>query len=281
VFIYWGWDSAVAANEETRHPHLTPGRAAVISTIVLLVTYLLVTVAAQAYAGVGSKGIGLTSDAAGEDALSGIGQAALGTVGFKLLVLAIMSSSVASAQTTILPTARTTLSMAAYQAIPKAFGRVSRRFRTPTVSTWAMGVASVVFYAAMAGIDHGNALGDLILALGLQIAFYYGLTGFASAWYFRRQLGRSAKDLWLKGILPVFGGVVLLAAFVKSATDFWAVDSGSSHFFGVGGPFVLGIGAIVVGVPLMIIWNVVRRAYFTGTTMASADAMVATEESAP
>jgi amino acid transporter len=70
VFIYWGWDSAVAANEETRHPAITPGRAAVISTIVLLVTYLLVTIAAQAYAGVGSKGIGLTSDAASEDALS-------------------------------------------------------------------------------------------------------------------------------------------------------------------------------------------------------------------
>jgi amino acid transporter len=278
VFIYWGWDSAVAANEETRHPRLTPGRAAVISTIVLLVVYLLVTVAAQAYAGVGSKGIGLSGDAAGNDALSGIGQAALGTVGFKLLVLAIMSSSVASAQTTILPTARTTLSMAAYQAIPKAFGTVSRRFRTPTVSTWAMGVASVLFYAVMAGIDHGNALGDLILALGLQIALYYGLTGFASAWYFRRQLGRSAKDLWLKGILPVLGGVILLAAFVKSAIDFWAVDSGSSHFFGIGGPFVLGIGAIVVGVPLMIIWNLVRRGYFTGRTMATADQLMETEE---
>jgi amino acid transporter len=281
VFIYWGWDSAVAANEETRHPRLTPGRAAVISTIVLLATYLLVTVAAQAYAGVGSRGIGLSSDAASEDALSGIGQAVLGTTGFKLLVLAILSSSVASAQTTILPTARTTLSMAAYQALPRAFGTISRRFATPTVSTWAMGLASVGFYAVMAFVDHGNALGDLILALGLQIALYYGLTGFASAWYFRRQLRRGAKDLWLKGILPVLGGVILLAAFVKSAIDFWAVDSGSSHFFGIGGPFVLGVGAIVVGVPIMIIWNVVRRAYFSGRTMANADELVATGESVP
>jgi hypothetical protein len=144
-----------------------------------------------------------------------------------------------------------------------------------------MGIASVAFYAAMAGLDHGNALGDLILALGLQIAFYYGLTGFASAWYFRRHLGRSAKDLWLKGILPVLGGVILLAAFVKSAIDFWAVDSGSSHFFGIGGPFVLGIGAMVIGIPIMIIWNVVRRAYFTGKTMAGADELVATGESVP
>src|SRR5215467_10009014 len=64
VFIYWGWDSAVAVNEETTNARVTPGRAAVISTVVLLITYLVVTIAAEAYAGVGTKGIGLTSDTA-------------------------------------------------------------------------------------------------------------------------------------------------------------------------------------------------------------------------
>jgi amino acid transporter len=277
VFIFWGWDSAVAANEETSDSHVTPGRAAVISTVVLVVTYLLVTLAAEAYAGVGSDGIGLTSDASSTDALSGIGQAALGSWGFKLLVLAILSSSAASAQTTILPTARTTLSMAAYKALPRVFGQVHPRFQTPTASTWAMGLLSIAFYAIAAAIDHGNVLGDLILALGLQIAFYYGLTGFASAWYFRGELTANAKNLWLKGILPVVGGLVLFAAFVKSAIDFWKVDSGSSHFFGIGGPFVLGIGAFVVGIPLMIIWNLVNRSYFKGGTMVPADELVAAD----
>src|SRR5215813_2660399 len=45
VFIYWGWDSAVAANEETRDSKVTPGRAAVISTVILLFTYVIVAVA--------------------------------------------------------------------------------------------------------------------------------------------------------------------------------------------------------------------------------------------
>jgi amino acid transporter len=278
VFIYWGWDSAVAANEETRNSKVTPGRAAVISTVILLLIYLLVTVAAQAYAGVGSDGIGLTSDAAGTDALSGIGQAALGTWGFKLLILAIMTSSAASAQTTILPTARTTLSMAAYKALPKAFGEVHRRFQTPTVSTWAMGLISVAFYAVMAAVHNGRALNDLILAIGLQIAFYYGLTGFASAWYFRKELTSSARSLWLKGILPTLGGVILLIAFIKSASDFWQPDSGSTSFFGVGGPFVLGIGAIVIGIPIMIVWNIIRPAYFKGGTMSSSQELVAEAE---
>ncbi len=32
VFIYWGWDTAVSVNEETKDPAKTPGRAAIIST---------------------------------------------------------------------------------------------------------------------------------------------------------------------------------------------------------------------------------------------------------
>ena len=36
IFIYWGWDTAVSINEETKDPEKTPGRAAVISTLLLL-----------------------------------------------------------------------------------------------------------------------------------------------------------------------------------------------------------------------------------------------------
>src|SRR5581483_9431595 len=36
IFIYWGWDTAVTVNEETADPQKTPGRAAVISTVLLL-----------------------------------------------------------------------------------------------------------------------------------------------------------------------------------------------------------------------------------------------------
>jgi amino acid transporter len=277
VFIYWGWDSAVAVNEETTNAKVTPGRAAVISTVVLLITYLVVTIAAEAYAGVGTKGIGLTSDAASVDALSGVGQAALGTWGFKLLVLAVLSSSAASAQTTILPTARTTLSMAAYKALPRSFANVHPRFLTPTVSTWAMGLVSIAFYIALTYVKGGLLLNDLILAIGLQIAFYYGLTGLASAWYFRHN-AHGAKDMWLKIILPVVGGVILLAAGVYSAQQFWtpSASDGDVTIWGVGGKFILGIGAMVIGIPLMILWNLRHdgREYFSGRTMRSADQMV-------
>ena len=31
-------------------------------------------------------------------------------------------------------------------------------------------------------------IGDAVIAIGLYIAFYYGLTGFACAWYYRKNL---------------------------------------------------------------------------------------------
>jgi amino acid transporter len=266
VFIYWGWDSAVAVNEETENATVTPGRAAVLSTVILLATYVIVTVAAQAYAGVGKEGIGMTNPDTIADPLSGIGEAVLGGWGAKFLFLAVLSSAAASTQTTILPTARTTLSMAAYKAMPKVFGDVHPRYQTPTASTWGMGIASVVFYAGLTWLSPAS-LNDLILSIGLLIAFYYGLTGFASAWHFRNEPGRTGKDLWLKVILPFLGGVILLAAFAKTAYDSWSPESSETAPFGIGGVFVLGIGSIFVGVVLMIIWNVMHPAYFEGATM--------------
>ena len=117
----------------------------------------------------------------------------------------MLTSAAASTQTTILPTARTTLSMAAYKALPKTFATVHPRYQTPTVSTWAMGIVSVVFYGGLTSFSRGHA-DDLILSIGLLIAFYYGLTGFASAWCFRTEIRTSVKAMWLKVILPFLGG---------------------------------------------------------------------------
>src|SRR5215831_4412111 len=67
VFIYWGWDTAVAVNEETKDKNKTPGLAAIFSTIILLVTYALVVTSMQAFAGVKTTGNGLgNTDNAGD-----------------------------------------------------------------------------------------------------------------------------------------------------------------------------------------------------------------------
>jgi len=144
IFIYWGWDSAVSVNEETAEREKTPGRAAVLSTIVLLVTYVLVTVAAQAFAGTGTTGIGLGNEDNAGDVISVLGHAVFGAsttgdVFTKLLFADGAQLGRRLYQTTILPTARTTLSMSVYKAIPRLFARIHPRYLTPTWSTVAMG----------------------------------------------------------------------------------------------------------------------------------------------
>ncbi len=256
VFIYWGWDTAVACNEETTDPKTTPGRAAVIATLCLLGIYLLVSVACLAYGGVDAL-------ADQDDVLAVIGNEVLGTTLGKLVIISVLTSAAASTQTTILPTARTTLSMAAHKAIPNSFARMHPTFQTPTTSTIAMGVASIAFYVGLV-VTSGNVLADSIASLGLLIAFYYALTGFACVWHFRRDLGHSLKDAWVKGVLPGVGGLILTAAFFKSAHDMYSSDYGDTSFQGVGGVFLLGIGSLVLGLLVMVAYEVVAPEYFRG-----------------
>ena len=272
VFIYWGWDTAVSVNEETADSTRTPGRAAVISTVLLLVIYALVATSAQSFAGVGAQGIGLGNPDNSQDVLSGLGGAVFGDQGLgwfltKLLIFMVLTSSAASTQTTILPTARTTFSMAAHQAIPSQFARVHRRHLTPTWSTVGMGIASIAFYVLLTLVSD-NVLADSIASVGLGIAFYYGLTGFACVWYYRRVLTRSVRDFVFKGLFPALGGLMLLYFFCYAAFDVYAQpDYGSTSvdlpLFGeTGGVTVIGIGALLVGVVLMLVQWAVRGSWF-------------------
>src|SRR5260370_7970964 len=82
-----------------------------------------------------------------------------------------------------------------------------------------------------------NVLADSAASVGLLIAFYYGLTGFACVWFFRRSLLGSVRDLVTKGILPLIGGTALLGAFVLSIKSYWPAPSRYSPFGGVRGIF--------------------------------------------
>jgi amino acid transporter len=283
VFIYWGWDTGVAVNEETKDSRRTPGLAAILSTLILLVTYTLTVTSMQAFAGIGAKGNGLGNLTNAGDVLSIQGKLVFsgggGTFFYHLLLLMVLSSAAASTQTTILPTARTTLSMAAYKALPKAFGRVSPRFLTPTVSTIAMGAVSIAFYVAV-NYTHNSlgVIGDAVIAIGLYIAFYYGLTGFACAWYYRRNLTSSVRNLFMQGILPVAGALMLwflggwsvwLDYDVATANDFtmWTVPG---LHWQIGGAFVIAVGAAIAGIIFFVYCRVTSPAFFRKETLTRA-----------
>jgi amino acid transporter len=226
IFIYWGWDTAVSVNEETEDASRTPGRAAVVSTVLLLAIYVVVSFAAQAYHGIGFL------NAHQDDILSSLGKDVLGSPWNKLLIIAVLTSASASTQTTILPTTRATLAMASHGALPKHFARISPRFLTPDASTIWMGVVSILCFVTLNSVS-SSILGDSVTATGLGIAFYYGLTGVSCFWYFRRELTKSLRNFVLVGLLPLLGGVMLLAILGDSIDQglnpAWDTHGWASH----------------------------------------------------
>jgi amino acid transporter len=262
VFIYWGWDSGVAVNEESEDPAEGPGKAAVVSTLLLLLIYVLVSAAAQSFHGVGF----LTNEANQEDVLNALGKGVLGSGLDKLLIITVLTSASASTQTTILPTARTTLSMAHWKAVTSLLARVHKRYLTPTVSTLGFGLLSIAITVPLLVLSE-SVLDDSITAIGFPICFYYGFTGVACPWYFRNELTESARKFLLLGLGPLIGGLILWGVGIKAAFYYGhAANVESKPILGITLPLWMGIGGMVLGFVIMLISRPYFREYFSRKT---------------
>jgi amino acid transporter len=180
----------------------------------------------------------------------------------------VLSSAAASTETTILTLGRTMLSMGSFGAVPRAFARIHPRFRIPTAGTICTGVAGALFYVVMNFLADGQVIGDAVSSCGLMIAFYYGLTGLTSAWAYRRDTD-GPRARWLRCVLPATGGLVLVAAGLWSLRNDWSPESSYTTWtvpFGprweIGGVFVIGVLALVLGLVLMVIWSRTAPAFF-------------------
>lgn len=259
VFIYWGWESAVNLTEESQDSATAPGLAGVVSTVLLLVTYLTTAIAI-----IGVAGLSAVEEFDDDAGLFGaVASQVMGPFGW-ILVLSIIISGLASTQTTILPASRTSLSMAVAGAFPKAFAKVHERFETPAFGTWVIGAVAIAWYVG-ASIVSENFLFDSLTALSIVVAFYYALTGIACVIYWRRALLRSVKGFLLVGVGPLVGAVTLLVLLVAAAIE--QADPEASYsgtpILGVGAPLAIAIGLFLVGLVLMVLWYLGRgRAFF-------------------
>ncbi|MET9730824.1 APC family permease [Streptomyces sp. NPDC006458] len=260
VFIYWGWESAVNLTEEVEDSATAPGKAAIWSTVILLVTYVSVAIAVVAYAGTAY----LSENAAEEEFVFALlAGESMGSWDWVVL-LAVSTSALASTQTTIIPASRTALSMARRRALPAHYAHISPRFRTPDVSTWWVAGIAIAWYLVVRQISE-NALFDSLTALSLLIAFYYALTGIACAVYYRRHLTENLHQFVLIGLGPLVGAGLLIWLLVESIGDM--ADPANSYsgvsWFGLGPPLVIGIGITAVGVVLMVVQRLVSPAYWS------------------
>jgi amino acid transporter len=217
VFIYWGWESSLSLNEENEDAN-SSGRAGITATVLLVLTYLFIATALIAYAGTDVFASANTQGIESQ-VFDDLAKPILGSPLDKLVLIAVLTSALASTQTTILPGARTSLSMAFHGAIPKAFGSVSPRFFTPVFSTIAIAVLAIAWYVPLNLFSQGS-LYDSLQALSLLIAFYYAINGLACFAFYRREILR--PGIWIPLCLTLLAiGAVSLA--VGGITDYYDV----------------------------------------------------------
>ncbi|WP_046732190.1 APC family permease [Streptomyces humi] len=239
AFYYWGWDVTSNLSEETRNSRRTTGLAGLIGVGIVFALFEVFTIAVNVI---------LSSDQiAANDAnvLGVLGDQIWPGWGGKLLVVAVMLSTIATLETTLIQVTRSLFAMGRDRTMPAALGRVHRTWNTPYVAIAVVGaVALAMFIASNALGSVGEILSDAISAIGLQIAVYYGLAGLAVVVAYRKMLFKSAGNFLLGGLWPLFGAVFMFWIFVESLGEL------------SGAAIAIGIGGLAVGlIPMLWYWR--------------------------
>ncbi|MFE9042764.1 APC family permease [Streptomyces sp. NPDC012421] len=264
AFYYWGWDVTSNLSEETRNSRRTAGLAALVGVGFVFLLFVAFTVAVNVL---------LPADrilTAGPNVLAVLGQEIWPGVGGKLLVVAVILSTVATLETTLLQVTRSLFAMGRDRTLPAALGRVHHRWNTPWVAVAAVGAAALVLFAAAASAGSvQRILRDAVSAIGLQIAFYYGLAGIAAVVAYKSLLLRSAKNLLLGGVWPLLGSAFMLWAFVESLGELSTTA------------LTIGLGGLAAGlVPMAVYWRK-GSDYYRPARLDASRALAAAGESAP
>ena len=250
AFYFWGWDVAANLNEETKDGHKNAGSAGIIGVIIVFLLFEIFTIATMVI--LPAK----TIEANSGNVLSVLGDAVWPGIGGKILVIAVALSTIATLETTLIQVTRTLFSMGRDHTIPKVFGSIHRRWRTPAFATLiVVGVSILLFLGAnLIGSTVGDIMSNAILSIGIQIAFYYTLAGVAVVVAYRRVLLKSVKNFVFIGLWPAVGAVFMGVMFVLGIKQNF--DDGAIVVN------VLGLGLIVVGiVPILLFYRKAREYY--------------------
>jgi amino acid transporter len=237
LFALSGWDVTANLNEETRDGARIAGAGSIVA--LAIVAFLLI--------GFSVLVLWLLSDAeigrAGINIVSAVAQKLLPHPWDYLAVVAVMLSTIGTLETSILQFTRTLFSMSRDKAMHPRYGRLHPTYRTPWVATLlitGLGLALLCGSSYLDGIR--TVIGDSIDAVGFQVAFYYGLTGLACAWYFRGEaLTGIGKFVFLLA-WPLLGVVFCFGIAVYSVPSFDLTTN------------ILGAGSIAIGV-VPYLWN--------------------------
>ncbi|MET9424272.1 APC family permease [Streptomyces sp. NPDC006540] len=239
TFYYWGWDVTGNLSEETRNSRRTAGLAALVGVGIVFLLFEAFTIAVN---------VVLTSgeiQAAGANVPAVFGAAIWPGVGGKLLVLAVLLSTVATLETTLIQVTRSLFAMGRDRTMPAALGLVHHRWNTPWAAVTVVGVVALAMFVASTALGSvADVVAAAVAAIGLQITFYYGLAGIAAVVAYRRMLLVSVREFVLGGVWPLLGALFMLWIFFESLGEL----SGAS--------IAIGLGGLASGlVPMVLYWR--------------------------
>ena len=239
AFYYWGWDVTANLNEETKGSHKTPGQGAIIG---MLITFLLFEVFT-----IGSNMVlsdkYITDNSA--NILGVLGQKVWpGTPG-KLIVVAVLLSTVATLETQLIQVTRTMFSMGRDGTLARSFGKVHKKYKTPVFATITITFVGIGLFVGSQFIGSlGTIMTDAIAAIGVQISIYYALAGYSVVVLFRKMIFKSFKNFILMGLWPLIGALFMTTMFIKVIPTLDNVTK------------IVGFGTIALGlIPMLWYWS--------------------------
>lgn len=211
TFYYSGWDVSSNLGEETKDPRRTPGLGGIFGVMVIFVLFEVFTIAMT----MTLSGHQIQSHAGNVFAVFGD---QLFSGGGTILAIAIILSTAGGLMATLLQANRTAFAMARERLLPEALATIHPRWRTPWIATIVAGVISIglFIWSNLGGGTVGSVIADAISAIGLLIAFYYGLTGVAVVVAYRRHLLDSLANFVSIGLLPGLGAAFMLFVFIEA-----------------------------------------------------------------
>lgn len=92
--------------------------------------------------------------------------------------------------------------------------------------------------------------------------------------YYRRELLKSVKNFLFIGVAPLIGAAMLGYLFIESIRVF--ADPGESYtgqeLFGLGVPLVIGLGFLLLGAVILVLWRLAgHERFFSRRPLEAAD----------
>jgi amino acid transporter len=238
TFYYSGWDVSSNLGEETKDARKTAGIGGMVGVVVVFGLFVVYTITINMILSPG------TIQANSANVLAILGERIWPGAGGKFLVVAVILSTVAGLLATILQVTRQIFAMSRDRTLPAFLSAIHPRWRSPWLAAITLAVVATGLFVASNYLGSlATVLSDAISAIGLMVAFYYGLAGLSVVVAYRHHIFRSVQNFLFIGLLPLVGAAFLLWVFIES------IRSVSGTVTGV------GFGALGLGlIPMIYYW---------------------------